>query len=191
MFLFCDLMLSDKYAPTTINGIIGNSECVSRLFEFAQAIHANAKPKPIMLFGPSGTGKTSAAHALAYGNGFELLELNASDYRDTLTLEKTLLPASRSKGLFNKNILILLDEIDEVSKKLDSGENDEWLEVGGSGIIRREVTGISRKKISVLAWGLGLERMFLVNDTSIKSITELYNSSVGWLRNRKLRYNNA
>ncbi len=114
-------MLADKYAPTTINNIIGNNEAVSKLFEFAQSIHANTKPRPIMLFGPSGTGKTSAAHALAYGNGFELLELNASDYRNTATLEKILIPASKSKGLFNKNIIILLDEIDELSKTLDSG----------------------------------------------------------------------
>lgn len=114
-------MLTDKYVPNTINNIIGNSEAISKLFEFAQAVHANAKPRPIMIFGPTGTGKTSAAHALAYGNGFELLELNASDYRDVTTLEKVLLPASRSKGLFNKNILILLDEIDELSKKLDAG----------------------------------------------------------------------
>ncbi|MGC8479175.1 MAG: replication factor C large subunit [Candidatus Micrarchaeia archaeon] len=114
-------MLADKYAPKTINGIIGNNEAISKLFEFSQAIHASAGPRPLMLFGPSGTGKTAAAQALAYGNGFELLELNASDYRDVNTLEKVLVPASKSRGLFNKNILILLDEIDELSKKLDAG----------------------------------------------------------------------
>lgn len=114
-------MLADKYAPNTLTGIIGNYNAVKQLSEFASKIHRGEKTKPIIIFGATGTGKTSAAHALAYGNGFELLELNASDYRDTARLEKVLLPASRSRGLFSKNILILLDEIDELSKKFDSG----------------------------------------------------------------------
>ncbi|MEM0200948.1 MAG: replication factor C large subunit, partial [Candidatus Micrarchaeaceae archaeon] len=107
--------------PKTVNGIIGNNDAVTKLIEFAGKIHSKQKPRPTILFGPSGTGKTASAHAVAYGNGFELLELNASDYRDVDTLRKRLKPASESRGLFNKNILILLDEIDELSKKLDTG----------------------------------------------------------------------
>ncbi len=114
-------MLTDKYTPKTVNGIIGNNDAVSKLIEFAGKIHSKERPRPMLLFGPSGTGKTASAHAVAHGNGFELLELNASDYRDVETLKKRLKPASESRGLFNKNILILLDEIDELSKKLDSG----------------------------------------------------------------------
>ncbi len=114
-------MLADKYAPNTLNGIIGNYNSIKRLTEFSMKVHKGERVKPIMIYGATGTGKTSAAHALAYGNGFELLELNSSDYRNTARLEKVLLPASRSRGLFSKNILILLDEIDELSKKFDSG----------------------------------------------------------------------
>ena len=114
-------MLSDKYAPNTLAGIVGNYNAVKQLGEFASKVHKGERTKPIMIFGATGTGKTSAAHALAYGNGFELLELSASDYRDTARLEKVLLPASRSMGLFSKNILILLDEIDELSRKFDAG----------------------------------------------------------------------
>ncbi len=114
-------MLADKYKPTTLNGIVGNYSSVKKLLDFASAVHKGERPSPIMIFGPTGTGKTAAAQALAYGNGFELLELSSSDYRDTETLKKRLIPASRSRGLFNKNILILLDEVDELSKKFDGG----------------------------------------------------------------------
>lgn len=62
----------------------------------------------------------------------------------------------------------------------------EWVEMGGSGIIRSEVTGLPRKNISVLAWGLGIERLLLLNDKSISSVTELYNNGIGWLRSRKM-----
>ena len=114
-------MLSEKYAPNTLNGITGNDSAVAALESFAQKVHSKQKPNPLILFGPSGTGKTAAARALAYSNSFELLELTASDYRDAESLNRTVIPASRSKGLFGRTILILLDEIDELSKKYDTG----------------------------------------------------------------------
>ncbi|MGC8694778.1 MAG: AAA family ATPase, partial [Candidatus Micrarchaeia archaeon] len=88
---------------------------MAKLEQFAIECHSGKKPKPLIIYGPPGTGKTTAAHALAYSNGFELIELNASDYRDKEKLEKLLLPASTSQGLFKRKILILLDEIDELS----------------------------------------------------------------------------
>jgi replication factor C large subunit len=114
-------MLPEKYAPNTLNGIVGNESAVASLTSFAEKIHRKETIKPMMLVGPSGIGKTSAARALAYSNSFELLELTASDYRDAASLNRTVIPASRSKSLFGKTILILLDEIDEISKKHDAG----------------------------------------------------------------------
>ena len=67
-----------------------------------------------------------------------------------------------------------------------SEKTKEWIEVGGSGILRREVTGVPRKSLSVLAWGPGVERMLLLRDPETKSITELYNSDIGWLRRRRM-----
>jgi phenylalanyl-tRNA synthetase alpha chain len=65
-------------------------------------------------------------------------------------------------------------------------QNGEWLELGGAGIIRREITGVERKKINVLAWGLGVERIAMARNSSIKSIVELFNSSAGKLRSRRM-----
>lgn len=63
---------------------------------------------------------------------------------------------------------------------------DEWIELGGAGILRREITGISRSKISVLAWGAGVERILLMNkDNGIKSIAELYNNGIGFARDMR------
>ena len=116
-----DSMLLDKYTPYTLNAIIGNSTTMSRLNQFGIDAMSGKQVKPIMIYGPSGTGKTAAARAIAHGSGFELLELNSSDYRDSETLEKRVLPASQTRGLFNKRVLILFDEIDELSAKFDSG----------------------------------------------------------------------
>jgi replication factor C large subunit len=116
-----DLMLCEKYAPYTLNAVAGNSQAIARLSQFAINIQRGIAEKPLLLYGPPGTGKTAAAHALAYSNGFELIELNASDYRNREKLEKMLLPASTSMGIFKAKFLILLDEIDELSSKFDAG----------------------------------------------------------------------
>ena len=63
----------------------------------------------------------------------------------------------------------------------------EWIEFGGAGIMRREITGVKRKDVSVLAWGTAVERLMQIRENGdIKSISELYNNGLGWLRNRKL-----
>ncbi|MCL5675447.1 MAG: replication factor C large subunit [Candidatus Marsarchaeota archaeon] len=114
-------MLCEKYEPTTLGQLIGNSEARKKIAVFISDIVNGKQRKPLLLFGPSGTGKTAAIHAAAASNGFGVLELSGSDYRNVEKLKKTLVPATRSKGLFNKTVLVLLDEIDELSGKFDSG----------------------------------------------------------------------
>ena len=65
-------------------------------------------------------------------------------------------------------------------------QDGEWLELGGAGVIRKEVIGMERKNLNVLAWGLGVERILLVKDKQIDSIASLFNTSVGWLRARRI-----
>lgn len=57
-----------------------------------------------------------------------------------------------------------------------------WMELGGSGIFRPEVTEPLGIKAPVLAWGLGLERVIMTIE-AIPDIRELYLSDLDWLRN--------
>ncbi len=115
------MLLSDKYSPKTLDEVVGNPSAISRIKVMGNDAKKGLIGKPLMLCGPSGVGKTCAAHALADTFGFETLELSASDYRDSETLRKTLLPAGNTSNLFKKRVLVILDEVDELSSKADSG----------------------------------------------------------------------
>ena len=59
--------------------------------------------------------------------------------------------------------------------------NGSWLEMGGMGIFRPEVTEPLGVKEPVLAWGLGLERLIMV-DMGLEDARELYANRLSWLR---------
>lgn len=61
-----------------------------------------------------------------------------------------------------------------------------WIELGGAGIFRPEVvTPLLGKNISVLAWGLGIDRLGMFN-LGIKDIRELFSHNIEILRNAKV-----
>src|SRR2546422_286925 len=59
-----------------------------------------------------------------------------------------------------------------------------WMELGGSGIFRPEVTEPLGLKAPVLAWGLGLERVIMAVE-GITDIRQLYLSDLDWLRDHR------
>ncbi len=60
-------------------------------------------------------------------------------------------------------------------------EKKKWLELGGAGIFRPEVTEPLGVKKPVLAWGLGLERLAMLR-LGMSDIRELYMSDIKWLQ---------
>lgn len=61
----------------------------------------------------------------------------------------------------------------------------QWLELGGAGIFRPEVSIPLCGRYPVLAWGLSLERpLMLLSDMG--DIRDFYKSSVGWIRKQRL-----
>ncbi len=60
----------------------------------------------------------------------------------------------------------------------------DWIELCGSGVIRKEITRALGSRNTVLAWGAGLDRLAF-NELDIGSLTELYRNDTDWLRTRK------
>ena len=73
----------------------------------------------------------------------------------------------------------------EPSMEVEVFWNNEWMELGGSGIFRPEVTEPIGIKTPVLAWGLGLERLAMLK-FGLTDIRKLYISDFDWLRKKAL-----
>jgi phenylalanyl-tRNA synthetase alpha chain len=58
---------------------------------------------------------------------------------------------------------------------------DKWVEMGGMGILRPEVTEPLEIKNPVLAWGVGLERIAMLR-FGLNDVRELYGNKLSWLR---------
>ncbi len=66
-----------------------------------------------------------------------------------------------------------------------SEKKRDWVEMGGAGMFRPEVTEPFGCKVPVLAWGLGLERLCLFR-YELQSIAELYRARLPWLKETPL-----
>lgn len=60
-----------------------------------------------------------------------------------------------------------------------------WVEFGGAGIFRPEVTYPLGVDVPVLAWGLGLGRLAMIK-LGISDIRYLYSDNLDWLRNKEI-----
>ncbi|MGZ4928973.1 MAG: replication factor C large subunit, partial [Halobacteriota archaeon] len=111
--------LVEKYRPRTLLEVRGNHKAVEELRKWA--LNWPAEKTAALLYGKPGTGKTSAAVALANDMGWQVLELNASDKRTQGAINVTAGAASRNASLQNAQKLILLDEIDNLHGNSDRG----------------------------------------------------------------------
>jgi phenylalanyl-tRNA synthetase alpha chain len=60
-----------------------------------------------------------------------------------------------------------------------------WVEFGGSGIFRPEVTLPLGVKVPVIAWGLGVDRLFMMR-AGIDDIRCIFSQDLGWLRRKQV-----
>jgi len=111
--------LVEKYRPRTLSEVRGNHKALEELRKWA--LNWPSDKSAALLYGRPGTGKTSAAVALANDMGWQLLELNASDKRTQGMITETAGEASKNASLLHAKKLILLDEIDNLHGTSDRG----------------------------------------------------------------------
>lgn len=146
-----DKLWTTKYAPTNLGQICGNKGKVAKLKTWLENWHDNLrtdfkKPKneggnfrAVLISGPPGIGKTTAASLVAKELGYDILEKNASDVRSKSLLNltiKSVLTNTSVVGFFKgrdaevhseneKKFCLIMDEVDGMS----SGDH------GGAGAL--------------------------------------------------------
>ncbi|KAF6063531.1 Replication factor RFC1 C terminal domain family protein [Candida albicans] len=142
---------TQRHAPTDLNQLCGNKGQIQKLKSWlenwfdnqARGFKGNASDpdsfRAVLISGPPGIGKTSAAHLVAKSLGFDIIERNASDVRSKSLLNanvKSILNNTSVVGYFkhrgdteknsnNKRFCIIMDEVDGMS----SGDH------GGAGAL--------------------------------------------------------
>src|SRR3989344_469794 len=115
-------MLLNKYKPKSLKEIIGQDNAISKLKK-----SVNDK-KAALIYGIPGIGKSSSVHALARDLDYEILEINASDYRNKEQIDEKVGGSARQASLFSKGKIILIDEIDGLNSK-DKGAITEIVDI--------------------------------------------------------------
>jgi len=119
-----------KYIPKSLKDIEGQDSAVVALKNFVLNFKGKdksgktvtkAKKRALIVYGAPGCGKTSSVYALANDFNLELLEINASDFRNESQINAVLGHSSAQRSLFFKEKLLLVDELDGVAGREDRG----------------------------------------------------------------------
>lgn len=120
-----------KYRPKRIDEVIDQEEAKRTFVEWIKSwFKGEPKIKAALLHGPAGCGKTSLVEAVANEFKMELIEMNASDFRNREAIERVAKIASTKASLFSpRGKIILLDEVDGISATADKGALDAILDL--------------------------------------------------------------
>ena len=114
---------SERFRPRTLSEVVDNKEALRMFLNWVRSWRRRPpKRRSVFLYGPPGVGKTSAVEAVAADLGFDLIEVNASDYRTAKRIETILGKASsQTQSLSGKRRMILFDEVEGISGREDRG----------------------------------------------------------------------
>ena len=90
-----------KYQPKRTNEIIGQDNAIKKLKDFVVNFKKQRK-NAALVYGPSGVGKTISVHVLANELDLEILEVNASDVRNSEQINSMIGSAIGQMSLFSK-----------------------------------------------------------------------------------------
>ncbi|KAG0151395.1 hypothetical protein CROQUDRAFT_719858 [Cronartium quercuum f. sp. fusiforme G11] len=169
-----------KYAPKTLSDLCGNKAQVEKLQgwlrDWPKNLKANfSKPgkdglglyRCVVLSGAPGVGKTTAAHLVSKHEGYDVIEMNASDTRSKKLLEvgcKSTIGNTGIGGLFEEaekssKLVMIMDEVDGMS----AGDR------GGVGALNTLIRK-TRVPIIAIANDMGLPKMKPLKSTAFSLV---------------------
>ena len=122
------MLWTERHAPKSLKDVVGNERTMFALSSWASAWDKGKRQPPLLLHGPTGTGKSSVPAALASDFGWSLLEINASDLRNKASMSRVTGQASQASTLSGARRLILIDDVDSMFS-VDRGGMPELIRI--------------------------------------------------------------
>jgi replication factor C large subunit len=159
--------LTERVRPDSLDQMAGNPDAISELRRWAKAWQSPSGPprlRAALLTGPPGVGKTTAAIALAHDLGWGLVEMNASDARNRVSIEQVAGRAALTNAFSltgellssrrGQHTLILLDEADCLfSRDTEGGSAEPAPPISFREFLRNRYGHV---EAMAKAWGLGI-----------------------------------
>ena len=109
-----DSPLANRLRPTTINEIVGQKDILAE-DKLLYKMIKNDYLSSIILYGPTGSGKTTIAKVIANMTKSNFFELNATN-ASKKDMEEIVAKAKNDKSQYNKKTILFIDEIHRFNK---------------------------------------------------------------------------
>jgi replication factor C subunit 1 len=109
-------MLSQRYKPSDINGIIGNKNNIIAIQQWISNWTPENKKKCLLISGNSGIGKTLSIEIILKNLNYNIVDLNSDDERDKEYIKSKIKPMLQVvKNVFGKKNALVVNDLDCLS----------------------------------------------------------------------------
>jgi replication factor C subunit 1 len=111
-------MLSQRYKPSDISGIVGNKKNIDAIQQWILSIETNVKntKKCLLISGNSGIGKTLSIEVILKSLKYNIVDLNSDDERDKEYIKGNIKPMLQVvKTVFGKKNALVVNDLDCLS----------------------------------------------------------------------------
>jgi replication factor C subunit 1 len=109
-------MLSQRYKPTDINGIVGNKKNIDFMVQWINEWTPQIKKKCLLISGNSGIGKTLSIELILKDLKYNIVDLNSDDERDKEYIKSKIKPMLQVvKTVFGKKNALVVNDLDCLS----------------------------------------------------------------------------
>lgn len=116
-----------KYRPQNLSEFVDQKDVIEQFSSLIKRWERGSKA--ILLYGPPGTGKTVLVEAFAKEKKYDLIEINASDYRSAKQIQEILGKSVKQASLTKRGKIFLIDEVDGLVGKEDFGGVNEIIQI--------------------------------------------------------------